>query len=1076
MLDAAFRVELLDRSVCKPLPSVAASLQFLPMGWTHAATSTDDGVCFAHVRVGETPKELICDKAVYLLIDEDAGKPSSLEVTLVVQLKDMLSLQETSFRSKVMRNADIFDMLQEIASGGKVFFEKEEEIQDSVTGLPITDDVKQEQQLLLQADQIQREQEAFIALQRESQTRRIAAAQQQQLQLDAQNRYEQQLLQQLQNLSKEQREQLAFMAQPQTLSQNGDLSNMKIDLDSVPQGMDILTGLQQVLASNLLESGDSTFGDPSASLLGDTLIGQQNLLQDSKRIKLDSQLHSSATSASTSAQPSPSTFTGPTSQLQSGFNSWMQQQTLGSRNTSPSASVLSDARRETGGLVGFENQDSFTDSLDLDNGVSLGSLSSAVNRDTSQEVDRPHKCLICGRGFKTKAHHRDHMRLHSTVCEFKCPVCYREFKQKSCFTHHLSRVHKNDGPFACSICGLVFERVHDLARHIPQSHKNDPKVCGYMDDTPVKKEPMPSGIQQPSITAESSVAQTEDDSPPSIDGSQMLMSMSQSEGNSFAGFPTTNGSIQSSEDGTGQLFQNGGNSNNLEERSSLSDMKFWNPGQLTQSTMNSGETRTPEEIQRQNLLTLERLLLSPQGIAAAAALSGDVAVAAAALSSAADVSQNPPTPAEAQVLRQQAMAIFQQQQMQQLQQQMQEKQHMEQELFEHSQQGILPSMSTFVGTNGTNGVNNHSTSLSPECSNSSASDTIPKDTVNGTLPKLELKPSFSFPTNGDTNILMDDDELSQDSEVGEDNVSKEEEAEPQEGSPAATTRGMPYELECKECELTFKSSATYESHSKTIHGNDRPYKCKMCANSFKRKHHLVEHARLHSGKRGFKCNICGKEFKQRCTLTHHTRTHSMYSCPVCHKKFNGDLFLMKHMSVYNHLTPEMLADAEGTLKLPSASSLQDSPSVAPQSIGGTTEDLDSDEGRKDGISFSVATPSKDMTECISSLKAALTSSIDGVNMQELLTTAVGAANVQELLSSAFAADGTLKQPLTPSQLLTASQLMTSAQQLMSSSLFDDDLLGLGVRNNNSVQGANVTTESVPVEVSPMEVMRRCGDD
>lgn len=145
------------------------------------------------------------------------------------------------------------------------------------------------------------------------------------------------------------------------------------------------------------------------------------------------------------------------------------------------------------------------------------------------------------------------------------------------------------------------------------------------------------------------------------------------------------------------------------------------------------------------------------------------------------------------------------------------------------------------------------------------------------------------------------------------------------GSAPPISRSLVYDLECKPCGLTFKSSATYETHWRTVHGNDRPYKCPMCANSFKRKHHLVEHARLHSGKRGFKCNVCGKEFKQRCTLTHHTRTHSMYSCPVCHKKFNGDMFLMKHMTVYNHLTPEMLAkvtDADGNLKLPLPASLQ----------------------------------------------------------------------------------------------------------------------------------------------------------
>merc|ERR1719193_1767053 len=100
----------------------------------------------------------------------------------------------------------------------------------------------------------------------------------------------------------------------------------------------------------------------------------------------------------------------------------------------------------------------------------------------------------------------------------------------------------------------------------------------------------------------------------------------------------------------------------VDVKPSVADLKLWGNHQQQQQHLQQqqqqqqqqqpNDKRTREEIQRQNLLTLERLLLSPEGIAAAAALSGDVAAAAAALSSAAEVTQNPPTPAEAQVLRQ----------------------------------------------------------------------------------------------------------------------------------------------------------------------------------------------------------------------------------------------------------------------------------------------------------------------------------------------------------------------------------------------------------------------------------------
>ena len=142
-----------------------------------------------------------------------------------------------------------------------------------------------------------------------------------------------------------------------------------------------------------------------------------------------------------------------------GFASWMQQQQMSGGGgapglISPSASSGGgDPRRELmgGALSHFDHEDAFADSMDLDRSggppsSGLGALAiPGTVGPGAIEGERPHKCRICGRGFKTKAHHKEHMRLHSSICEFKCPLCFREFKQKSCFTHHLSRVHKNEG-------------------------------------------------------------------------------------------------------------------------------------------------------------------------------------------------------------------------------------------------------------------------------------------------------------------------------------------------------------------------------------------------------------------------------------------------------------------------------------------------------------------------------------------------------------------------------------------------------------------------------------------------------
>lgn len=88
---------------------------------------------------------------------------------------------------------------------------------------------------------------------------------------------------------------------------------------------------------------------------------------------------------------------------------------------------------------------------------------------------------------------------------------------------------------------------------------------------------------------------------------------------------------------------------------------------------------------RQSLRTLEKLLLSPHGASVAAAMGGDVAAAAAALAGSAGAALDSSALGSIADV-QHAMAILQQQQQQQ-----------QQSSTANSNAGILPSMATFVG-------------------------------------------------------------------------------------------------------------------------------------------------------------------------------------------------------------------------------------------------------------------------------------------------------------------------------------------------------------------------------------------
>ncbi|CRK86962.1 CLUMA_CG000778, isoform A [Clunio marinus] len=115
------------------------------------------------------------------------------------------------------------------------------------------------------------------------------------------------------------------------------------------------------------------------------------------------------------------------------------------------------------------------------------------------------------------------------------------------------------------------------------------------------------------------------------------------------------------------------------------------------------------------------------------------------------------------------------------------------------------------------------------------------------------------------------------------------------------------DYECKECKLTYKLKASYESHMKKKHGPDaKKFVCSQCARCFKNSRILASHEKTHLPddlKLTHLCVICNKKFVNKNSLKSHiTSVHEManlYTCETCGKGFSTKSNLKSHLYVHS---------------------------------------------------------------------------------------------------------------------------------------------------------------------------------
>lgn len=93
--------------------------------------------------------------------------------------------------------------------------------------------------------------------------------------------------------------------------------------------------------------------------------------------------------------------------------------------------------------------------------------------------ERPHKCSICDRGFKTVASLQNHINTHTGTKPHKCKECDSAFTTSGELVRHVRYRHTYEKPHRCTECDYSSVELSKLKRHMRSHTGERPYACPH---------------------------------------------------------------------------------------------------------------------------------------------------------------------------------------------------------------------------------------------------------------------------------------------------------------------------------------------------------------------------------------------------------------------------------------------------------------------------------------------------------------------------------------------------------------------------------------------------------------------
>ncbi|XP_035913839.1 transcriptional repressor CTCFL-like [Anopheles stephensi] len=93
--------------------------------------------------------------------------------------------------------------------------------------------------------------------------------------------------------------------------------------------------------------------------------------------------------------------------------------------------------------------------------------------------DRPHKCVVCERGFKTLASLQNHVNTHTGTKPHRCKHCDNCFTTSGELIRHIRYRHTHERPHKCTECDYASVELSKLKRHIRTHTGEKPFQCPH---------------------------------------------------------------------------------------------------------------------------------------------------------------------------------------------------------------------------------------------------------------------------------------------------------------------------------------------------------------------------------------------------------------------------------------------------------------------------------------------------------------------------------------------------------------------------------------------------------------------